>query len=151
MHVLAFIWAILQIENMDRFSYPFIYFNYWNPFSFRYTWSLKKISLSGGVFPYRPLQKLARTPPPPPPGGFLWKETSTFREGTFFIGRGGPGYFPFFWRKKSWPSHFLELMHDPSEIPKQKHLTLSPLSKTKITGSENNKQEVLLITAFIYH
>ena len=30
------------------------------------------------------------------------------REGTFFIGRGGPGYFRIFWRKKSWPSHFLE-------------------------------------------
>ena len=31
-------------------------------------------------------------------------------------------------------------MHDPSQIPTQKHLTLPPptSSKTKITGSENN-------------
>ena len=44
------------------------------------------------------------------------------------------------------PTSWNGLMHDPSEIPKQKHLTLPPyLSKTKITGSENNKLEVLLI------
>ena len=31
------------------------------------------------------------------------------------------------------------LMHDPSQIPTQKHLTLPPTSsRTKITGSENN-------------
>ena len=38
-------------------------------------------------------------------------------------------------------------MHDPSEIPRQKHDPPLPpyLSKTKVTGSENNKLEVLLI------
>ena len=30
------------------------------------------------------------------------------REGTFFIGRGGSGYFESFLRKKLWPSHFPE-------------------------------------------
>ena len=38
------------------------------------------------------------------------------------------------------------LMHDPSQIPTQKHLTLpSPPPRQKIIGSENNSPEVLLI------
>ena len=47
------------------------------------------------------------------------------------------------------PTSWNGLMHDPSEIPKQKHLTLPLpilyLSKTKITGSGS----VTHITAFI--
>ena len=47
----------------------------------------------------------------------------------FLLGGGGggiwPGYFKIFWRKKSWPSPFLEWINEsPSEIPKQNHLTL---------------------------
>ena len=33
---------------------------------------------------------------------------SPLREGTFFIGVGGSGYFRKFLQKKSWPSHFPE-------------------------------------------
>ena len=63
-------------------------------------------------------------------------------------GRGvGGSILEFFCEKsRSPPTSWNGLMHDPSEIPKQKHLTLPPyLSKTKISGSENNKLEVLLI------
>ena len=77
------------------------------------------------------------------------------REGTFVIGgeggRGvGRGILEFFGEKsRGPPTSWNGLMHGPSEIPKQKHLTPPPphpyLSKTKITGSENNKLEVLLI------
>ena len=65
----------------------------------------------------------------------------------FFWGGGGSGYFRIVCEKsRGLPTSWNRLMHDPSEIPKQKHLTLPPyLSKTKITGSENNKLEVLLI------
>ena len=40
----------------------------------------------------------------------------------------GRGILEFFLRKKSWPSHFLEWinLHDPLEIPKQKHLAPPP-------------------------
>ena len=59
------------------------------------------------------------------------------------------GILEFFCEKsRGSPTSWNGLMHDPSEIPKQKHLTLPHpphLSKTKITGSENNKLEVLLI------
>ena len=59
----------------------------------------------------------------------------------------GLGILEFFCEKGRGPPIYCNgLMHDPSEIPKQKHLTSPPyLSKTKITGSENNKLEVLLI------
>ena len=53
----------------------------------------------------------------------------------------------FFCEKSCGPStSWNGLMHHPSEIPTQKHLPPphSHLSKTKITGSENNKLEVLL-------
>jgi len=68
------------------------------------------------------------------------------REGTFFIGGwggggGGPGYFRNFCGKSRGPPTSQNgLMHDPSQIPTQKHLTLPhpTSSKTKITGSENN-------------
>ena len=47
------------------------------------------------------------------------------REGTFFIvggGGGGPGYFRFFCEKsRGPPTPWNGLMHDPSEISKQKH------------------------------
>ena len=68
------------------------------------------------------------------------------REGTFFIG-GWAGILEFFCEKSRGPlTSWNGLMHDPLEIPKQKHLTLPRyLSKTKITGIENNKLEVLLI------
>ena len=73
-------------------------------------------------------------------------------EGRFFIGEdgggdgGGPGYFRIFCAKsRGPPTSWNALMHDPSEIPKQKHDPPPYLSKTKITGSENNKLEVLLI------
>ena len=65
----------------------------------------------------------------------LFPSGSDIREGTFFIGlrRGGP------------PTSWNGLMHDPSEIPKEKHLTLDPTYlKKKITGSDY-KLEVLLI------
>ena len=75
----------------------------------------------------------------------IWKS----REGTFFIEGGGPGYLRIFFceKRRGSPTPWNGLMHDPSEIPKQEHLTLpSPLlSKTKITRSENNKLEVLLM------
>ena len=38
----------------EGFPHPFIYLNLWNPYPF-YTWSLKKVPLSGGASPYRPL------------------------------------------------------------------------------------------------
>ena len=61
------------------------------------------------------------------------------------------GILEFFGEKSRGPStSWNGLMHDPSEIPKQKHLTLPLyLSKTKITGSENNKLEVLLIVTSV--
>ena len=52
------------------------------------------------------------------------------------------GIFEFFGKKsRGPPTSWDGLMNDPSEIPKQKHLTLPPtyLSKTKITGSKNNQ------------
>ena len=72
------------------------------------------------------------------------------REGTFFIGGGrgvGRGILDFLAKKVvALPLPGMDLMRASSEIPKQKHLTPPPyLSKTKITGSENNKLEVLLI------
>ena len=54
------------------------------------------------------------------------------RKVSFLLGRGGMcwGILDIFCEKR---------MHDPSQIPTQKHLTLpSTSSKTKITGSENN-------------
>ena len=60
----------------------------------------------------------------------------------------GRGILEFFGEKsRGPPTSWNGLMHDLSEIPKQKHLTLPPpyLSKTKIPGSENNKPKVLLI------
>ena len=71
------------------------------------------------------------------------------REGTFFYwerGGGGGSLESFGEIHRGPPTFWNGLIYDPSEIPKQKHLTLPPhLSKTKITGSENNKLEVLLI------
>ena len=63
----------------------------------------------------------------------------------------GRGILEFFCEKSRGPPiSWNGLMHDPSEIPKQKHLTLPPyLSKTNITGNENNKLEVLLIYTHI--
>ena len=53
------------------------------------------------------------------------KIENSIREGTFFTGGGGPGYFRFFFQKsRSPPTSWNGLMHDPSKIPKQKHLTL---------------------------
>ena len=63
----------------------------------------------------------------------------------------GRGILEFFGEKsRGPPTSWNGLMRDPSEleIPKLKHLTLPPptnLSKTKISGSENNQLEVLLI------
>ena len=55
----------------------------------------------------------------------------------FYWGRGwvGRGILEFFCEKsRGPPTSWNGLMHDPSEIPKQKHLTLPPyLSKTKAT------------------
>ena len=53
------------------------------------------------------------------------------REGTFFIGGGGRGVgrgiLEFFGEKRRGPpTSWNGLMHDPSEIPKQTHLTLPP-------------------------
>ena len=58
----------------------------------------------------------------------LYSHTKRLREGTFFIEVGGPGYFRIFFCEKSRgpPTSWNGLMHDPSEIPKQKHLTLPP-------------------------
>ena len=53
--------------------------------------------------------------------GFLGKVRFLLGEGC----RGEPEHFRIFWRKKSWPSHFLEWINAwPFRIPKQKHLTL---------------------------
>ena len=55
---------------------------------------------------------------------------SYYREDTFFIGGGGGvgrGILVFFGEKSRGPStSWNGLMYDPSEIPKQKHLTLPP-------------------------
>ena len=70
----------------------------------------------------------------------LFPSGSDIREGTFFIGlgRGGGG-------RGGPPPSWNGLMHDPSEIPKEKHLTLDPTYlKKKKTGSDY-KLEVLLI------
>ena len=50
------------------------------------------------------------------------------REGTFFIGGGvGRSILEFFLQKKRGPPTSKNgLMHDPSQIPTQKHLTLPP-------------------------
>ena len=50
------------------------------------------------------------------------------REGTFFIGGGvGRGILEFFLQKnRGLPTSQNGLMHDPSQIPTQKHLTLPP-------------------------
>ena len=55
-----------------------------------------------------------------------------YREGTFLLGGGGVGrgILVFFCEKSRGPStSWNGLMHDPSEIPKQKHLTLPPKVK----------------------
>ena len=55
-----------------------------------------------------------------------------YREGTFLLGGGGVGrgILVFFCEKSRGPStSWNGLMHDPSEIPKQKHLTLPTQSK----------------------
>ena len=59
----------------------------------------------------------------------------------------GRGILEFFYEKsRDPPTSWNGLMHDPSEIPKQKHLTLPfYLPKTKTTGSENNKLEVFIL------
>ena len=70
------------------------------------------------------------------------------KEGTFLLGGGvGRGILEFFCENsRGPPTSWNGLMHDPLEIPKQKHLPLPPyISKTKINESENNKLEVLLI------
>ena len=61
-------------------------------------------------------------------------------------GGGGPGYFRIFLRKKSWPFHFLEWINAwPFRNTQTKTSDPPPyLFKTKLTGSENNKLEVLL-------
>ena len=52
--------------------------------------------------------------------------SSPLREGTFFIG-GWAGILEFFCEKSRGPlTSWNGLMHDPLEIPKQKHLTLPP-------------------------
>ena len=55
----------------------------------------------------------------------LW----SLREGTFLIGGGGVGrgILEIFCEKsRGTPTSQIRLMHDPSQIPKQKHLTLPP-------------------------
>ena len=57
------------------------------------------------------------------------EDFSILREGTFFIGGEGldRGILEFFCEKsRGPPTSWNGLMHDPSEIPKQKHLTLPP-------------------------
>ena len=56
MHLLALLDPLFTDRN-DRSPYPFIYFNKWNPYPFiSLTWSLRKVPISGGASPYRPLQ-----------------------------------------------------------------------------------------------
>ena len=62
-------------RNWQMCRYTFINFNWWNPFSFILTWSLKKIPLLGGVLLCRALQKLESTPVS---HFILRKETATF-------------------------------------------------------------------------
>ena len=76
-------------------------------------------------------------------GSYAVGFSSAHREGTFFIGGGGwvgRGILEIFCEKSRGPPTSQNgLMHDPSQIPTQKHLTLPPTSsRTKLTGSENN-------------
>ena len=57
--------------------------------------------------------------------GFYLLPRTSLREDTFFIGGVGRGILEFFCEKsRGPPTSWNGLMHDPSEIPKQKHLTL---------------------------
>ena len=58
------------------------------------------------------------------------------REGTFLIGGGvSQGILEIFGQKRSGPpTSQIGFMHDPSQTPKQKHLTLPHLQQDKITG-----------------
>ena len=56
MHLLALL-DPLFIDRNDRSPYPFIYFNKWNSHPFiSLTWRLRKVPISRGASPYRPLQ-----------------------------------------------------------------------------------------------
>ena len=61
----------------------------------------------------------------------------SLRESTFLIEGVDRGFLDIFWEKsRGPPTSQIGLMHDPSQIPRQKHLALSPTSsKTIITGS----------------
>ena len=71
MHLLAFL--DLFTDGNDIFPYPFIYLTSEIP-SLSYTWSLKRLPLLGGAFPYRPLYRVPPTPPPPnsPEGSVMY-------------------------------------------------------------------------------
>ena len=70
----------------------------------------------------------------------LLERTILLREGTFFMGGVGRGILEIFCEKSRGPPTSQNgLMHDPSQIPTQKHLTLPPPPpRQKITGSEIN-------------
>ena len=54
------------------------------------------------------------------------------REGTFFIGGVGRGILEIFGEKsRGPPTYQIGLMHDPSQTPTQKHLTLPHLLREK--------------------
>ena len=61
-------------------------------------------------------------------GSYAVGFSSALREGTFFIGGGvGRGILEIFCGKSRGPPTSQNgLMHDPSQIPTQKHLTLPP-------------------------
>ena len=81
-------------DRNDKFPYPFIHFNWWNP-TLSYTWRLKKVPLSGvplGIIPlpsllyvsiFAPFRLKKReknssggtTPPPPPPRHLVLDQT----------------------------------------------------------------------------
>ena len=68
-------------------------------------------------------------------------EGAGLKEGTSFIGGGlSRGILEIFCEKnRDPPTSQNGLMHDPSKIPTQKHLTLpTTSSETNITGRENN-------------
>ena len=72
----------------------------------------------------------------------------TFREGTFFIGGVGRGILEIFSEDSRGPlSSQNGLMHDPSQIPTQKHLTLPPPPPTgtreqvTVQGQRNGKMK----------